>query len=41
MPMRESEASTPYRTLTTLEGPRVKIGLCFYGFCNGATKNKQ
>ena len=41
MPTSESRASSPCRTLRTLGGSRVEIGLCFHGFCDGSIENKS
>jgi len=36
----KSVGLVPYRTLTTLGGPRAEMGLYFLGFCDGATGSK-
>jgi len=37
----ESETLAPRKTLTTLRGPRVEMGLYFHRFCDRITENKE
>jgi len=39
--MGESGTSVSHRTLETLGGSRVEIGLYFHGFCDGIIENKE